>query len=69
MTNNPTPGLTTPITSLSTGDLEGAGFDVSNVSQLQLDKLARKMENAYADGQFWQDLEILADLMEIPRKA
>lgn len=50
-----------PITSVGRADLEGMGYDISNVTDEQMERLASKMANAYLDQSYWIDLEIIAD--------
>lgn len=56
-----------PVTSVCRDDLESLGFDVSNVSDLQMSRLASKMGDDYCEQMFWSSMEILADGMDIPR--
>lgn len=56
------------ITSVSREDLEGIGYDTSNVDDDTMEHLASKMADAYCDNGFWIDLPILADHLEIPKK-
>jgi hypothetical protein len=56
------------ITSVHRDDLEHRGFDTSNVDDATMEKLADKMSDAYLDGSFWEDLELIADILGIPRK-
>jgi len=55
------------ITSVSREDLEGIGYDVSNIDDGTMERLASKMADAYCDGGFWIDLPILADHLGIPK--
>jgi hypothetical protein len=57
-----------PITSVHRSDLEGLGYDVSEVDDGIMSHLASKMANAYLDQAFWIDLPILADHFGIPKK-
>ena len=57
------------ITSVCREDLDMAGFDSSKVDDSTLRKLASKMADAYCEGSFWIDLEIIAEYLGIPRKA
>ena len=58
-----------PITSVHRDDLEECGFDSSKVDDVTMERLARKMADAYIESSFWDDLEIIADdVLGIPRK-
>ena len=56
-----------PITSVCRDDLESIGFDAKNVDDGTMSELASKMADAYCDQDFWIDLEILAEDLEIKR--
>lgn len=56
------------ITSVSREDLEGLGYDTSNVEDMTMRRLASKMADAYVENVFWIDLPIIADYLEIPKK-
>ena len=56
------------ITSVAREDLEGIGYDTSNVDDATMEQLASKMADAYCESGFWIDLPILADHLEIPKK-
>ena len=57
------------ITSVSRDDLEGVGFDVSNVDDATMETLARKMSDDYCEQLFWTSMEIIAeDYCKIPKK-
>jgi hypothetical protein len=58
-----------PITSVHRDDLEGLGYDTSNVDDGTMQELASKMADAYLDSVFWIDLPIIADHLEIPKKS
>jgi hypothetical protein len=58
-----------PITSVHRADLEGLGYDASGVDDATMSELADKMADAYCENVFWIDLPIIADALEIPRKA
>lgn len=55
------------ITSLSDDDLADMGFDIHMITLAQLEHLARKMADSYIENHFWIDLEIIADMMNLPR--
>lgn len=57
------------ISSVHRDDLEGEGYDVSNVDDGTMEQLASKMGNAYTDNVFWIDLGIIAEGLEIPKKS
>ncbi len=53
-----------PITSVCRADLLSDGYSEEQVARLDdsaMARLAGKMADAYCDGQFWEDLGILAD--------
>lgn len=56
------------ITSVARADLEGIGYDTSEVDDSTMYRLASKMADAYCDQVFWIDLPIIADYLEIPTK-
>lgn len=56
------------ISSVSREDLEARGYDISSVSDSQMYNLAKRLGNAYVENEFWIDLEIIADYLEIPKK-
>ena len=56
------------ITSVSRADLEGIGYDTSQVDDCTMSHLASKMADAYCDNGFWTDLPILADGLGIPQR-
>jgi len=58
-----------PITSVHRDDLEGLGYDASNVDYRTMAELASKMADAYLDQAFWIDLPIIADHLGIPKRA
>ncbi len=55
------------ITSLSPADLEEMGFDASKVTEVEFDSLVRRMSDNYVENYFWHDLEVIADMMNLPR--
>jgi len=57
-----------PITGVTKQDLDDRCFDTRNVTPDQMEELSRQMRNDYLDNLFWESLENLADLMEMPRK-
>ncbi len=56
------------ITSVAREDLEGIGFDTSEVDDSIMERLASKMADAYLENGFWIDLPIIAEYLEIPKK-
>ena len=56
------------ITKVSRADLEKAGFDVSDVDDITMKYLARKMGEFYGECGFWDDLAVIANNLCIPRK-
>ena len=57
-----------PITSVSRADLTARGFNTARVSDATMKRLASKMEDAYCDGSFWIDLDIIAEYLGIPKR-
>ena len=55
------------ITRLSRADLEELGFDTSQVDDGTMELLACKMDDDYVENYFWLALEILAEMIEIPK--
>ncbi len=56
------------ITSVHRDDLEGIGYNASNVDDGTMAHLASKMADAYLDQIFWIDLPIVADHLGIPKR-
>ena len=57
------------ITSVTREDLEMRGFDTTNITDAQMEKLARKMCDDYLEQMFWISLDIIAeDIIGIPKK-
>ena len=56
------------ITSVCRKDLEDIGYDIANIDDGTMERLASKMADAYCDNGFWIDLPIIADYLEIPEK-
>lgn len=50
-----------PISSVCRDDLEGKGFDVSDVTDSQMKELATKLGNDYCEQLFWTSMEIIAE--------
>lgn len=57
------------ITSVTREDLESRGFDTTNITDEQMEELARKMCDDYLEQMFWISLDIIAeDIIGIPKK-
>ena len=57
------------ITSVSREDLEYRGFDTTNITDAQMERLAQKMCDDYLEQMFWISLDIIAeDIIGIPKK-
>lgn len=56
------------ISVLSRADLEALGFDVSNVDDDTMQRLADKLGDDYCEQLFWSSLKILAEYFEIPKE-
>ena len=57
------------ITSVSREDLECRGFDTTNITDAQMEELARKMCDDYLEQMFWISLDIIAeDIMGFKKK-
>ena len=57
------------ITSVCRADLEDRGFDTSNITDEQMERLADKMCNDYLEQMFWTSLDIIAeDVLGFPKK-
>lgn len=56
------------ITSVAREDLERLGFDVADVDDNTMLRLASKMSDSYtASGEFWAELEYHGEMLDIPR--
>lgn len=56
------------ITSIHRDDLESRGFDVSNVTDEDMSRLARKMADDYCEQLFWESMEIIAgEGLDLPK--
>lgn len=58
-----------PITSVSRPDLTARGFDTADVSDATMGRLASKMEDAYCENGFWEDMSIIAEGLGIPKRS
>ena len=57
------------ITSVTREDLEYRGFDTTNITDEQMEELARKMCDDYLEQMFWISLDIIAeDIMGFKKK-
>lgn len=57
------------ITSVTREDLEDRGFDTSNITDAQMERLASKMADDYIEQMFWISLDIIAeDVMGFEKK-
>lgn len=57
------------ITSVTREDLEMRGFDTTNITDEQMERLAQKMCDDYLEQMFWISLDIIAeDIMGIPKR-
>lgn len=56
------------IAHVSRADLEFKGYDTSEVSDEDMERLAAKLGDDYCDQLFWSSLPIIADYLEIPKK-
>ena len=57
------------ITSVSREDLESRGFDTTNITDEQMERLAQKMCDDYLEQMFWISLDIIAeDIMGFKKK-
>ncbi len=54
------------VTHVHRDDLEGAGFDVSDVDDDTMQEVACRLSEAYCDNGFWIDLPIIAEYLGIP---
>lgn len=70
MNENETPNLYKEfkITSVTREDLADIGFDVTNITDAQMEQLARRMCDDYLEQMFWLSMEIIAeDIMKFPK--
>jgi len=58
-----------PITTVCLNDLDTAGYQIENVSEEDLAKIANLMEDSYLENGFWHDLRAAADKVGIPKKS
>lgn len=57
-----------PITSVSRDDLLAKDFDADKATDAQMKELANKMANDYCEQLFWESMEIIAEIVGIPKK-
>lgn len=57
-----------PVTHTCREDLEGLGFNTSNVDDSTMQKLASKLGDDYVEQSYWIALPIIAEHLEIPKK-
>ena len=56
-------------TSVTREDLEMRGFDTTNITDAQMERLAQKMCDDYLEQMFWISLDIIAeDIMGFKKK-
>lgn len=51
------------VTSISRADLEHLGYKTDNITDAQMERLARKMAEDYLDQLYWTSMDILAGCM------
>ena len=56
------------ISEVSREDLEELGFNTSEVSDENMEYLAKKLGDDYCEQLFWTSLKITAEYMNIPKK-
>lgn len=56
------------ITSVHRDDLEAQGFDVSNVSDAQMSKLAEMLSDDYCEQLFWTSVDSLAEYVGMTKR-
>jgi predicted RNA-binding Zn-ribbon protein involved in translation (DUF1610 family) len=54
------------VSRVSRADVNNQGFDTSEIDNSTMDELARKMGDAHTDNSYWQDLDIIAQQLDIP---
>jgi len=57
-----------PISYVSREDLDHIGYDTSYVSDDTMKRLADKLGDDYCEQLFWSSLDVIADIMGIPKK-
>jgi len=56
-----------PIAHVSKEDLEEIGFNTANLPEDKMTQLASDLQDLYITLAFWEDLETVAEHLEIPR--
>lgn len=56
------------VTTLSASTLDGMGFDMREIGNERILRLAAKVENDYMEQMYWTSVQILADIYEFPQK-
>ena len=56
------------ITSVTREDLEMRGFDTTNITDAQMERLAQKMCDDYLEQMFWISLDIIAEDIKKKKK-
>ena len=51
------------VTSISRADLDALGYNTEDITDKQMERLARKMAEAYLEQLYWESLDILAECM------
>ena len=51
------------ITSISRDDLESLGYKTENITDEEMEKLAKKMADDYLEQMYWLSMDILAESM------
>ena len=57
-----------PVVCMSKNDLEDKGFDTSNVTDNEMEYMAKKMGDNLVEQLYWETLVFLAERIDIPRK-
>ena len=55
------------ISRLNPEDLTELGFDISQINQEDLGLIQDRMANAYAELCYWEHLEIVAEILDVPK--
>ena len=56
-----------PVSQVSRADLEFKGFDISKVTDKQMEKIASYMDNTFLEGDYWLALKAAAEHLDIPK--
>ena len=56
------------ITSISRDDLESLGYKTDNITDEQMERLAKKMADDYLAQMYWLSMDILAESMGFEKK-